>query len=807
MELIISEKNELAQSSLKYMYPGRKVGESQWVCDGDRIICATNGHKMELWEPEEYDPNLKTWSKATIPFRNMPYKKRPKRGEEAQFKVLADLISKADVIIHAGDADDEGQLIVDEILAYVGYKGPVKRVYLTDNTEQGVKKAYANLIDNSICVSDGYAAEARQVADQNFGIMMTRLYTCLAQEQGYDGTLNIGRVQTALRGLIVRRDREFESHKKAYYYTVSGTFLVNGVTFNASYKVNDTDPVDEKNRLINKEFAIELANKITGQAAKIVSLVTQKKQTPPPLPYNKAEITAAAAKKFKIKLDVIDKTLEDLRLVHELITYGRSDSRYLSDEIFADSPLRLDSIAKNSAELSGIITKTDTSIKSRAFNNELCQVHHGIIPTQKVADLSKLSYIEREMYLLIARSFIAQFLPNHQYDQTKLTIEVQNHQFMASSKLVTVNGWKDVFTEITVKESDDDTEEESSGLHTLQNSASGICSKGNKADKETKPRPRYTIPTLIMDMNNITKYVKDERIRNLLKDKDKDNPDLHGSIGTPATQNGIIKEQFKNGFLTEDAKGNIISTQICRELHDLLPERITMPDITALWYEKQKLIAAGKLSIEKFLDEVLDYITSEVARVKAEGIKLNIKKIACPKCGKALRRQKGMYGFWWGCSGYSSGCDAKFKDDNGEPVLVEQKPELTSTGEKCPQCGKDLVERMSKYGKFTSCSGYPDCKYTPPQDEKPVVATDEKCPQCGSAVVERDGKFGKFKACSGYPKCKWTPPKADTPKTEPTGKNCPKCGKPMLRRKSKDGTKEFLGCSGFPDCKHVEWLN
>ena len=761
-ELIIAEKNELVDATLKYQYQCRKTGY-YYTCDADnKKIMATNGHMMMLLDPEEYDPALKTWSLSNIPWQNFKIKKKPNPEKAAQFKVLLELIAGADSIIHAGDADDEGQLIVDEILEYAKWKGSVKRVYITDNTAGGVKKAYANMIDNNLKVTDGYAAEARSIADQNFGYMMTRLYTCLAQERGYVGTLTVGRVQTALRGLVVRRDREFEAHSKAYYYTVTGSFNIDNVSFNANYQVNPiNDPVDDKNRIIDKDYANNLATKVTGKPAKILAISTTKKQTPPPLPFNKAEITAAAAKKFKIKLDLIDKTLEDLRLVHELITYGRSDSRYLSDEIFADSPLRLQSVAKNSADLAPIISKTDTTIKSKAFNNKLCVVHHGIIPTEKLADISKLSSIERNMYLFIAQSFIAQFLPNHQYDQTNATIEVEDYKFTASSKLITVNGWKDVFTEVEIEESELDEEADSSGLQSISNGSLGLCNKGTTNNKETKPRPRYTLPTLVKDINSIAKYCKDEKIKSLLQDKDKDNPDLHGSIGTPATQNGIIKECFANGFLIEDAKGNILSAPICRDLHDLLSEQFTMPDLTALWYEQQKLIAAGKLTVSKFTADVFDFLGKEIAKVKAEGIKLNIEIIACPKCGRALRKQKGQYGDWWGCSGYQSGCDARYKDNNGKPVLTEaDKPQAKVTGKKCPECGSDIVERV--------------------------------------------GKFGPFETCSNYPKCKWTPPKAERPKAEDSGKKCEKCGSDMVKRKKKDGTGEFLACSGFPKCKNIQ---
>jgi DNA topoisomerase-3 len=755
-ELVIAEKNELVDATLKYMYQGKKTGY-YYTCDENKIIMATNGHMMTLLDPEEYDPALKAWSLATIPWENHKPRKKPDPSKAAQFKVLLELIAGADSIIHAGDNDDEGQLIVDEILQYAKWTGKVKRVYITDNTADGVKKAYANLIDNHLKVTDGYAAEARSIADKNFGFMMTRLYTCLAKEQGFSGVLNVGRVQTALRGLVVRRDREFEAHSKAYYYTVTGLFNIDNVSFNANYQVNPiADPVDEKNRIIDKDFANNLVSKITGKPAKIFSISTTKKQTPPPLPFNKSEITAAAAKKFKIKLDVIDKTLEDLRLVHELITYGRSDSRYLSDGIFADSPLRLESVAANCAELADIISHTDTTIKGKAFNNSLCPVHHGIIPTQKLADISKLSAIERNMYLFIAQSFIAQFLPNHQYDQTNLTLEVESQKFTTSSKLVTVNGWKDVFAEIDVEESELDEEADSSGLQSISNGSIGLCNKGTTNNKETKPRPRYTLPTLVKDINNIAKYVKDEKIKKLLIEKDKDNPDINSSIGTVATQNIIIKESFNTGFLVEDAKGNITSSPICRDLHDILSEQFTMPDLTALWYEQQKLIAAGKLTVSEFTADVFEFMGKEIAKVKADGIKLNIEMTPCPKCGKALRRQDGKFGWWWGCSGYPD-CDAKYKDNNGKPILdVTPKVEVKTTGEKCPECLSDLVERPGKFGKFIACSGYPKCKWTPPKPDKPAaIATDIKCPTCKTGMlVKRASAKGEFLGCNKFPSCK-----------------------------------------------------
>ena len=181
-----------------------------------------------------------------------------------------------------------------------------------------------------------------------------------------------------------------------------------------------------------------------------------------------------------------------------------------------------------------------------------------------------------------------------------------------------------------------------------------------------------------------------------------------------------------------------------------------MPDITALWYEQQKLIAAGKLSTAEFVVDVFEYLGCEIARIKAKGIKMDIKMIPCPKCGKAVREIKWKKGKFWACAGSQDGCSAKFKDVSGKPVLIEGTAVAKTTGEKCPQCGSDLVERDSKNDKFIACSGYPKCKWTPAKANKPVdQVTDKKCPKCKKGMLAiKNGKFGEFLACNNYPTCK-----------------------------------------------------
>jgi len=841
-EVVLAEKNELAEDAYTHIYPFCKpLGSGHYVSD-NVVIISTNGHLRKLVEPDGYDIRYKKWNKEDLPLCLRPIKKEPIPGKENRHQQVIQYLKKATKVIHLGDPDDEGQLICDEMMDAANYTGQVDRVYLTSRTESHVKQRFSQAVDNKTCIRDGYAAFARSVGDLWYGVNLSRVNTISAQEAGYDVKLNVGRVKNAIIGLVVRRDREFESHKKSYYYDVFGTFSVNGLSFNAKYITTNTDPIDDKNRIIDKGYANGIVNNISGAQATILSATTELKEVSPPLPWNLATLSSAAAKKFKLKPDQIMKITQDLRMKHKLITYNRSDVQYLDDTHFQQAPMVLASVAKNSSELAKLVNKANPKIKSRAFNSKYVKVHHGIIPTETVADLSVLTSDELNIYNLVCTLYIAQFYPKYKFNQTDILVGVDGYKFKKSSKKDVELGWKEIFVDSSSDEDDEESNDEFSGasLADLRTNMNGNCIKGIVEDKETKPRPRYTFDTLMKDMNNIAKYCKDEKIKNLFLEKDKDNPAAHGSIGTAATQGPILKELFEIGYF-KDEKSKIISTQLCRDFFDSQPEDATMPDMTALWFEKQKMIAEGKYTVEEFLKEVEDHIVREVARVKESGVSLNIKVERCPKCENPLKRNKSQHGFYWYCSNYKNGCKDTYKDEKGKPVLEVKKPKLTGrqcpecnkdiversgkhgpfnccsgypeckyiertgleiTGRKCPQCGKDTVIRDGKFGKFECCSGYPECKHIV-KEEKPIAnTTGEKCPQCNSDIVERDGLHGKWKSCSNYPKCKWTPPKKVL---EETGEICPKCNSPMVRRTSKDGTKVFLGCSAFPKCNHIEW--
>lgn len=399
---------------------------------------------LALLDPEDYDERYANWNMADLPIVHIPRRKKPSgdAGAKAQFKTILSLLKQAKSVVHAGDPDDEGQLLVDEITEYANCRLPVQRLLINDNNVKIVRRQLAAMRDNREFAGLSAAAEARSVGDQLYGFNITRLYTLAARAKGYQGLLSVGRVQTPILGLVVRRCRENAAHQKTYYYLVNGQFEVEGIQFPARYQVADGDPVDEKGRLSNKEHAEGIAAAVSGQPARIVSVTTKAKEAAAPLPYNLLKLQMDASRKFGFKPDQVKDITQALREKHKLITYNRSDCEYLSEEQHGDAPGVLAAIAQTAPMLAAAAQRANPTIKSRAFNSSKVSAHHAIIPTESTADLSKLTDAEQKIYLLIARAYVAQFWPKHLYDQTDVLAQVGDHRFGVRSNVTTSPGWK-----------------------------------------------------------------------------------------------------------------------------------------------------------------------------------------------------------------------------------------------------------------------------------------------------------------------------------------------------------------------------
>ncbi|WP_295448864.1 DNA topoisomerase 3 [uncultured Thiodictyon sp.] len=710
MRLFIAEKPDLAKAIVAALGGGTR-NDGHFECGGGDYVTWCFGHMLALYDPEDYDEKYEKWALEDLPFSHIPWKKKPggDEGSKKQLKHILALLKQASTVVHAGDPDEEGQLLVDEILEFAHCALPVQRVLINDNNTALIRKAIANMRDNGEFAGLSAAAEARSVGDQLYGYNMTRCYTLIGQSMGYSGVLSVGRVQTPVLGLVVRRTRAFRTHTKALYFTITGQFAIEGLEFPARYQIEPADPVDEKGRLSDATHAEALAATVTGKPARVLTVETKHKEAHAPLPYNLLKLQTDASRKFGYKPDVVKDITQRLREQYKLITYNRSDCEYLSDEQHPDGPAVLAAISQTAPALAPLAKRADPTIKSRAFDSSKVSAHHGIIPTQATADLSTLPEPEQRIYLLIARAYIGQFWPKHLFDQTDVMVEVERHRFAVRCNVTTRPGWKTLYSnDVGNEDLEGNADDLVLDLRALNPGQVGQCVSAEAVKQETKPQPLYTIATLLSDLTRVAKYIRDDTLRKMLVEKDKGKEGEHGGIGTPATRDTIIATLFTRGYLVEQGK-SIVPTAIADEFYDALPDAAKFPDMTALWHSQQKEIQSGERDTVSFVRELMTYIAREVESVKANGLSIKVDTQPCPTCGRPLRRikKKDKEEFFWGCTGVADGCKYVCNDHEGKPVL--RAALAVSATQKCQTCGAGLVRRDGRRGFWWSCSGYPEC--------------------------------------------------------------------------------------------------
>ncbi|HIC5450982.1 TPA: DNA topoisomerase 3, partial [Campylobacter jejuni] len=710
MRLFIAEKPELGRAIAEGLDGNYKSGEG-YIQKGDNIVTWAFGHILELAKPEEYDEKYKLWKLEDLPLPIKEFKYLPKKESKKQLKIICDLIhsDKITSIVNCGDADDEGQILVDEIIQYSKTSKPVFRVLINDLTPKAVKEEIAKIKPNADFKGMSERGFARSQADWIVGINLTRAYTIMARKNGYEGVLSVGRVQTPILALIVNRDKEFENFKSIDYFSLLGDFNINNNTIKARLKTED--------KILDENLAKEIKKSCENQNAKINLKIENKKEYPP-LPYNLLVLQAECAKLFGFSPDKTLEITQNLREKHKAITYNRSDCQYLPETMFEQAPNILNIIKENlnsNDEIQALIASSDLTIKSKAFNDANISAHYGIIPTQNKIS-SQLTQDELVVYNLIAKRFIIQFFHPREYQTTTINLEVNQRIFTATQNKTTKSGFRSLWQNIDSEEEQENNENDINDLSILKNGDIAKCSLIQIEKKQTKPRPYYTMTTLLKDLNSVAKYVSDERIKKLLIEKDKDKKGESGGIGTPATRSNHIKTLIEREYIevSKDKKQIIKSTKKGRDLIKLSPKSLITPDMTALWFEQQKMIEISELRREQFLEEITKEVISEIQRIdKNQEFKIldneNKPKIQCPQCNKGfLTKRKGKYGNFWGCSEFKQGCKAIYPDNKGTPNF-ETKQASNDTTHKCPQCNKGFLQRIkSKNGNswWWGCSEF-----------------------------------------------------------------------------------------------------
>lgn len=659
MRLFIAEKPQLGAVIAEALGGGTR--KSGYIECGQDVVTWCIGHLLELAPPETHNPDYAKWKVDHLPLKIRPVKYQPIDRTADQLAVVGELIGKASTIVHAGDPDEEGQLLVDEVLEYFGNSSPVKRVLINDLNTKAAQKALGELRDNREFQGLYQRALARSIADQLYGFNMTRAYSLAATAKGMKGVLSVGRVQTPILGLIVNRYLANKNHKEAFFHTLTATVAMAGNSLRCRLDLKylaktppagvDLPPsLDEKGRIHDETFAVRVIETCTGQDAHVVRASVEERQSAAPLPFALLDLQGAASDELGLSAQMTLEITQELREKYKAITYNRSDCGYISTEQFEQAPETIALLTKAFAGTSaaGLFANLDPRRKSRAVDDSKITAHTAIIPTPVCVNLGQMTKSERAVYELIVRQYVIQFMPLKRFEAASVAFEVEGYRFNCSSTKLLDPGWSELVKEVvSVADDDGDSGVDSATpglfehLQALVEGQTGKCRTVEAERKKTKPLPLYTEKTLLEDLRRVAKYVRDPALRALLVDRDDGKQQEHGGIGTPATRAAMLETLQKRNFYTVEAK-KLIPTPLGVSFIQLLPAIATTPDMTALWHEQQKRIENGELSVDAFLDELERFIAHQVANVELGEIQLQREGAAaaltlkCPGCAGEL---------------------------------------------------------------------------------------------------------------------------------------------------------------------------
>ena len=574
MRLFIAEKPSLARAIADVLPKPHRRGDGYISCGSGDTVTWCIGHLLEQAEPDAYDTRYARWNLADLPIVPEKWQLKPKPSVAKQLNVIKRLLVDAQQVIHAGDPDREGQLLVDEVLDYLELapekRQTVQRCLINDLNPQAVERAVSRLRDNREFIPLCVSALARSRADWLYGINMTRAYTILGRNAGYNGVLSVGRVQTPVLGLVVRRDEEIENFVSKDFYEVKAHIVTPAEErFTAMWIPSEScEPhQDEEGRLLNKALAEHVIKRIEGQPALVTGYNDKRESETAPLPFSLSALQIEAAKRFNLSAQQVLDLCQRLYETHKLITYPRSDSRYLPEEHFAGRHAVMNAIASHVPDLQQVAA-VDPDRRNRCWDDKKVDAHHAIIPTARAGNIN-LSDDERKIYTLVARQYLMQFCPDAMYRKCVIDLDIANGKFVAKARFLAEAGWRAL---LGAKERDD--EDEGSPLPVVAKGDELLCEKGELMERQTQPPRPFTDATLLSAMTGIARFVQDKELKKILRATD--------GLGTEATRAGIIELLFRRTFLYK--KGRYIhSSEAGRALIHCLPEIAARPDMTADW--------------------------------------------------------------------------------------------------------------------------------------------------------------------------------------------------------------------------------
>ena len=621
VRLFIAEKPSLARAIADVLPKPHQKGNGFIRASNGDVVSWCIGHLLEQATPEVYDERFKKWSLDDLPIVPEKWILIPKGNTEKQLNILVDLIKSADLIVHAGDPDREGQLLVDEVLNYCQLapekRKTIQRCLISDLNASAVQKSLEQLRSNQDYVPLSTSALARARADWLYGMNMSRVCTLVGQRNGYRGVLSIGRVQTPILGLVVRRDLEIAQFVPKPFYEVFAILQTkNNETFKAKWQPSEAcEPYqDEEGRVLVKALAENVCQRIKDKSGIIDKVSNKKKELAPPMPFNLSSLQIEMAKKNGLSAQEVLDICQSLYEKHKLITYPRSDCRFLPEEHLKQINGIKSAIENNCSALQTAIDNADFSLRSKAWNDKKVEAHHAIIPTLRKAKMDSLSNNERAVYQVVATQYLAQFYPAYKYSELQIDVEIQGGKFISKTNQMLDEGWKVLFRNKN-NQIDSDADDNNNGLLTklIKKGESVQCIDTELLSKETQPPRPFTDATLLAALTGIARFVKDPEIKKILRETD--------GLGTEATRAGIIELLFKRQFLIRQGK-SIRSTQIGKNLILSLPDIMSMPDMTAHWELQLDEISKKSFSYQQFMYQLNSSLSNLIDQMK--NARLNI---------------------------------------------------------------------------------------------------------------------------------------------------------------------------------------
>lgn len=653
--LVIAEKPSVGRDIARVLKCGKN---NQGALEGDKyVVTWALGHLVTLADPEAYDSKYKAWEMKDLPMLPEKFQLVVIKQTGKQYQTVKNHLYRKDIsdVVIATDAGREGELVARWILAKAGSHKPVKRLWISSVTDKAIREGFAHLKDGRAYMNLYAAAEARAEADWLVGINGTRALTCK-----YNAQLSCGRVQTPTLSMIAQREKEIREFKPEKYYGL--TLSCGGVTWSWQ------DGKSGSSRTFSGERIEKIKNQIQGEKLTVQEVHRTTKKTYSPGLYDLTELQRDANKRFgfsaKETLNIMQRLYEN----HKVLTYPRTDSRYIGKDVAETlkERLRACSVGPYRKVTGKLINQTLKLSKSFVDDSKVSD-HHAIIPTEQFVQLEHMSSDERKIYDLVVRRFAAVLYPPCEYEQTTLRGTCGGETFSAKGKIMKQPGWQAAYEDFQEEEAEEDIREQL--LPEIKEGTKELVTRVKINEGQTKPPAYYNEATLLTAMEK-------------------------GGLGTVATRADIIDKLF-NTFLMEKKDKDIYVTSKGRQLLELVPEDLKKPALTADWEKKLTAISEGRLKKDVFIRDIRGYTEEIVSEIRTGDGKFrheNLTNTKCPQCGKRMLAVKGKNSRMLVCQDRECGY---------------RETVARTTNARCPKCHK----RMEMYGKgdaqtFVCVCGY-----------------------------------------------------------------------------------------------------